>query len=99
MNKPALMLYSSRRTVKLALLSVFGFLAVPGAYCQDDIVTKAKAFVQKATAPASEWTGPSEGPKAASGKLIVYVSSDQRNGGAKGVGDGVSEAAKVIGWN
>jgi ribose transport system substrate-binding protein len=80
-------------------LSVFGFLAVPGAYCQDDIVSKAKAFVQKATAPASEWTGPSEGPKAAAGKLIVYVSSDQRNGGAKGVGDGVSEAAKVIGWN
>ena len=99
MNKPAPMLCSGRHIIKLALLSVFGLLAVPGAYCQDDIVTKAKEFVQKSTAPASEWTGPTEGPKAAAGKSIVYVSSDQRNGGAKGVGDGVSEAAKVIGWN
>jgi ribose transport system substrate-binding protein len=80
-------------------LSAVGFLAIPRADCQDDIVAKAKEFVQKATAPASEWTGPTDGPKAVPNKLIVYISVDQRNGGAKGVGDGISEAAKVIGWN
>ena len=32
-------------------------------------------------------------------KLIVYVSSDQRNGGPQGAGDGAQEAAKVIGWD
>jgi ribose transport system substrate-binding protein len=80
-------------------LSAVGFLAVPGAYCQDDIVAKAKEFVQKATAPASDWTGPTDGPKAVPNKLIVYISVDQRNGGAKGVGDGIAEAAKAIGWN
>jgi ribose transport system substrate-binding protein len=89
----------SKRLFGLALLSTVGFLAIPRAYCQDDTVAKAKEFVQKATAPASEWTGPTDGPKAVPNKLIVYISVDQRNGGAKGVGDGISEAAKVIGWN
>ena len=35
----------------------------------------------------------------ATGFLAVCVSSDQRNGGAKGVADGIVEAAKAIGWN
>jgi ribose transport system substrate-binding protein len=99
MNKTVPMFPAARHVIRLAFLSAFGFQAVPGAYCQDDIVTKAKDFVQKATARASEWTGPTDGPKAATNKSIVYVSSDQRNGGAKGVGDGVAEAAKSIGWN
>ena len=99
MNKTVPMFPAARHVIRLAFLSAFGFQAVPGAYCQDDIVTKAKAFVQKAAAPASEWSGPTDGPQAQASKTIVYVSSDQRNGGAKGVGDGVLQAAKVIGWN
>jgi ribose transport system substrate-binding protein len=64
----------------------------------DDIVATAKAFVADAASQANVWMGPTTGPTAQEGKLIVYVSSDQRNGGAQGVADGVSEAAAAIGW-
>lgn len=47
----------------------------------DDYLTMAKAYVAKVTAPGAPWTGPNTGPKAQGKKLIVYVSSDQRNGG------------------
>ncbi len=59
----------------------------------------AQAYIAKVTAPAAPWTGPTTGPTAQGHKLIVYVSADQRNGGAQGVGDGAQEAAKVIGWD
>ena len=51
------------------------------------------------TAPGAPWTGPTTGPKAQGHKLVIYVSQDQRNGGAQGVGDGAQEAAKAIGWD
>jgi ribose transport system substrate-binding protein len=66
---------------------------------QDDIVAKAKAYVQQATARADKWNGPTTGPKAQAAKTIICVSSDSRNGGVKGVADGLAEAAKAIGWN
>ena len=43
-------------------------------------------------------TGPTTGPKAQPGKHVVLISEDQRNGGALGVSEGVTEAAKVMGW-
>jgi len=46
----------------------------------------------------TDWNGPTTGPKAQPDKLVIYVSDDQRNGGARGVGDGVQEAAAAIGW-
>ena len=58
-----------------------------------------RAKIAKATAPASTWEGPTTGPKAAAGKTVIYISADQRNGGALGVSNGVVEAAKAIGWN
>jgi ribose transport system substrate-binding protein len=86
-------------TLALTLLWSSGFYLLPPVFSQEDTVAKANEFVKKATAPASDWNGPSDGPKAERSKLIVYVSSDQRNGGAKGVSDGVAEAAKIIGWS
>ncbi len=75
-------------------------LGVASAWAQDDqFMTDAKAYIEKVTAPVTEWTGPTTGPKAQPGKLVIYVSDDQRNGGAKGVGDGAAEAAKAIGWD
>ena len=53
----------------------------------------------RSTAPNPPWDGPTTGPAAAAGKTIVYVSADQRNGGALGVGVGVEEAAELIGWD
>jgi ribose transport system substrate-binding protein len=47
---------------------------------------------------ASTWDGPTSGPRAQTGKFIIYVSTDQKNGGSLGAGNGVIEAAKAIGW-
>ena len=65
----------------------------------DDGVQAAKDYIATVTAPVTTWTGPTSGPKAVGRKLIVVVSTDQRNGGARGVGEGVVEAAKVLGWD
>jgi ribose transport system substrate-binding protein len=59
---------------------------------------QAKAYLAKVAAPVTAWDGPTTGPRAQSKKLIVIVSTDQRNGGAQGAGDGAAEAAKVLGW-
>lgn len=64
-----------------------------------DAVAAAKARVERATAHVTTWDGPTTGPQAQEGKTIVYVSADQRNGGALGVGQGVEEAAAAIGWD
>jgi len=59
----------------------------------------AKDYIATVTAPGTPWTGPTTGPMAQPRKLVVYVSSDQRNGGPQGAGDGAQEAAKAIGWD
>jgi ribose transport system substrate-binding protein len=61
-------------------------------------ITAAKDLVAKAAATSIPWDGPTTGPKALAGKTVVLISEDQRNGGALGVSEGVTEAAKVIGW-
>jgi ribose transport system substrate-binding protein len=87
-----------RRTL---LASAAAALAIPAGSAQaaDDYLAKAKAYIAKATQPGAPWTGPRTGPKAQPHKLVIYVSQDQRNGGAQGVGDGSQEGAKAIGWN
>ncbi|KJZ22685.1 substrate-binding domain-containing protein [Tritonibacter mobilis] len=73
--------------------------ALAGLSAAADAVSDAKAFVAEAAKPNPPWTGPTTGPKAQTGKTIVYVSADQRNGGALGVSEGVKEAAAAIGWD
>jgi ribose transport system substrate-binding protein len=75
-------------------------LSLTAARADDDsYMATAKTYIATVTAPGAPWTGPASGPKAQGKKLIIYVSADQRNGGAQGVGDGAQEAAKVIGWD
>jgi len=70
------------------------------ATAEDDAYMKmAKEYIAKVSAPVTAWTGPTSGPQAEGKKLIIYVSADQKNGGASGVGDGAQEAAKAIGWD
>ena len=64
----------------------------------DALVDEAKAVVEKATARADKWDGPTSGPKAVAKKTVVYVAGDMRNGGILGVAHGLKEAADVIGW-
>lgn len=63
-----------------------------------DITAEAKARIIGAVAPVTTWDGPTTGPRAATGKTVIYISADQRNGGALGVSIGVTEAAAAIGW-
>lgn len=81
-----------------AAAAVLGLSLTAARAADDDYMRTAKAYIAKVTAPGAPWTGPTSGPKAQGKKLIIYVSADQRNGGAQGVGDGAQEAAKVIGW-
>ena len=83
------------------LLASVGLLAltVAPALADDAFMASAKDYIAKVTAAAPPWSGPTSGPKAAGHKVIVYISTDERNGGVKGVSDGAAEAAKVMGWD
>jgi ribose transport system substrate-binding protein len=45
------------------------------------------------------WNGPTSGPAAVSGKTVIYVAQTMTNPGVAGAANGMTEAAKVIGWN
>ncbi len=79
-----------------AIVTTLPLLPLPALAA--DPVAAAKAATTKAEAPAKVWDGPTSGPKAQKGKFVLYVSTNQQNGGALGVGNGVVEAAKQIGW-
>jgi ribose transport system substrate-binding protein len=64
----------------------------------DDYVDMATAKAKAATAHADKWDGPTAGPKLVTGKTIVFVSGDQKNGGILGASEGVEEAGKAAGW-
>lgn len=66
--------------------------------CPKTIAT-AKSAVQQAENDSAPWTGPVTGPKAASGKTIIYVAQDMTNPGVAGAVAGVQQAAKTTGWN
>lgn len=88
------------RTAKLLAVLAAGVsvLALAGPAAHADAVSDAKAIMDAASKPNPPWDGPSAGPKAEPGKTVVYVSTDQRNGGARGAGEGAQEAAEKIGW-
>lgn len=86
----------SYKTVQLA--GLLATLAIAPSAALADAVSDAKAFVEKVSTPNAPWAGPTTGPKAVPGKTIIYVSTDQRNGGALGAGVGVEQASGKIGW-
>lgn len=63
-----------------------------------DPMADAQAVVDKYASPVKTWDGPTTGPKAAEGKVIVVLAGDLKNGGILGVTTGVQEAAAAIGW-
>lgn len=63
-----------------------------------DVLATATDAVTKARDTSPKWTGPTTGPKAQTGKAVVYVAADLTNPGVKGVADAVQEAGKAIGW-
>lgn len=57
------------------------------------------AVVLATGAAAGDWDGPRSGPSAQPGKSIVYIAEDLRNAGILGVGEGIREACRTIGWS
>jgi ribose transport system substrate-binding protein len=92
---------SKFRFIATGLLASTALVGLNVAARADDdaFMKKAKEYIATVTAPVTTWTGPTSGPKAQGKKLVIYVSTDQRNGGAQGAGDGAQEAAKALGWD
>ncbi|WP_367324951.1 substrate-binding domain-containing protein [Streptomyces sp. HUAS ZL42] len=63
------------------------------------VQARAQAAVSRAEQSDVPWNGPTTGPRAASGRTIVYVAQTMTNPGVAGAADGVRDAARVIGWN
>jgi ribose transport system substrate-binding protein len=68
----------------------------PGA--SGSLLDEANALLQTAQTHTTTWDGPTTGATAQTGKSIVYVAQDMRNGGVLGVSQGVKEAGAAIGW-
>jgi ribose transport system substrate-binding protein len=83
----------------LASAAFVGLHAGVARAADDDFMKMAKDYIAQVSAPVTSWDGPTTGPKSPGKKLVIYVSADQKNGGASGVGDGAQEAAKAMGWD
>ena len=84
-----------------ALAAVWGASGAPAeAACgpQSGLVADSLALLATAQQHTTAWDGPTTGPKASPGKLVVYVAQDMRNGGVLGVSQGIQSAAAAIGW-
>ncbi len=96
---PARRPISRSASVSAAVVAAgLGLASTPPAHA-DDVLDRAQAVVAAATRPSSTWDGPTTGPKALPGKVVIYVAADQRNGGIQEVGEGVKEAGRAIGWD
>jgi ribose transport system substrate-binding protein len=61
-------------------------------------VANAKADLVKIQAGINEWTGPFTGPKAESGKTIVFVTHDMAAPVEAGIAKNLAAVAKLVGW-
>ena len=87
-----------RKTVLTAAAVAMAAALVPTVPAIADDISEAKALVKKFAGRKTVWDGPTAGPKALSGKTVVVVAADMKNGGVLGVANGVEEAAAAIGW-
>ena len=63
-----------------------------------DFVYQAGEQVVTALRPSNVWSGPISGSLAPTDRLIVFVASDLRDAGVRGVSEGVLEASQALGW-
>jgi hypothetical protein len=69
------------RVILMGAAGALALAAIASSARADALVDEAKAVVEKATARADKWDGPTSGPKAVAKKTVVYVAGDMRNGG------------------
>ena len=85
------MKYQSGRQPLLA-----AFFALPAARADDAaLVAEAKADVQRYAGPQTQWLGPTSGPKAEPGKVVVYLSGDEQNDISRQYGVFMKQAARA----
>ena len=83
----------------LPALLLAAFCALPAARADDAaLVAEAKADVQRYAGPQTQWLGPTSGPKAEPGKVVVYLSGDEQNDISRQYGVFMKQAAEKIGW-
>ena len=87
------------RVILMGAAGALALAAVASSARADALVDEAKAVVEKATARADKWDGPTSGPKAVAKKTVVYVAGDMRNGGILGVAHGLKEAVRRPGMD
>ncbi|MER6537872.1 substrate-binding domain-containing protein [Streptomyces sp. 900105755] len=63
------------------------------------VQASAGAAVARAERTGTTWDGPATGPRAVSGRTVVFVAETMTNPGVAGVANGLREAARVIGWD
>ncbi|MGW0584249.1 substrate-binding domain-containing protein [Streptomyces sp. NPDC002920] len=63
------------------------------------VYAAARTAVADAERTDAPWDGPTIGPRAVSGKTLVYVAQTMTNPGVAGAAKGVQQAARVVGWN
>jgi ribose transport system substrate-binding protein len=88
---------SLRFAAAASALVLAGSVLVSTAYA-DDVLDRMKADIARSVGPQTTWDGPTDGPKAAKDKSIVYVSLTQNSSGNADSARGAEEAAKVLGW-
>ncbi len=84
-----------RKKLTNALL-LAAVLASPAVFA--DKMADANAFLEKYASQQDKWDGPTTSPKAATGKSIVVLAADMKNGGILGVTKGIEAAAETLGW-
>ena len=87
----------SATAVLIAGSAIAATSATAAAGCSAALAKATKA-VNASVAVKAPWDGPKTGPKAATGKTLIYVAQTMQNGGVAGAEKGVEEAAKAIGW-
>jgi ribose transport system substrate-binding protein len=87
-----------RRSLPCALGLALAGAMPSGAAAEADALRRAQETVQLYSAPSPAWDGPSSGPPGLSGRTLVVVADNLRNGGVLGVAQGIREAARELGW-
>jgi ribose transport system substrate-binding protein len=86
-------------TRAMLLASAISGLTAGAVFAADDpVVDEAIANVKARSGPQNVWDGPTSSPKPASGKKIVFLSSNGQNDASREWGDAIEEAAGKLGW-
>lgn len=70
----------------------------PGSVRTASLIVATASLVSAAALAQEKWAGPDTGPPAQTGKTVVYIASDFRNGSVVTVYRGLQEAAQKLGW-